>query len=284
MMDQKTSPKKFCFVLMPFKKDFKDIYELGIKQACDNAGAYCERVDEQHFEERILDRIYNQISKADIVIADMTGKNPNVFYEVGYAHALGKTTILLTQDVADIPFDFLHFPHIIYNKSIIELKEGLENRIKWALEKVNKNEGATTIDLELYYGSKNLSAENVIYKGEKHYSPQIKLTLSNKSFQTYLSQDFQIGIITDHNYPYIINRGSKVILLPDGKLLHILDDLGTVLFPNSFQTFTILFDRRIINREDPINPVYYTEEQNIIIRIFTSAGSRDYPLTVGYED
>jgi nucleoside 2-deoxyribosyltransferase len=96
-MSNLTTPKPFCFVLMPFSESFSDIYELGIKEACNDAGAYCERVDEQIFQERILDRIYNQIAKADIIIADMTGKNPNVFYEVGYAHALGKNTILLTQ-------------------------------------------------------------------------------------------------------------------------------------------------------------------------------------------
>jgi nucleoside 2-deoxyribosyltransferase len=89
-----TAPKAFVFVLMPFDQDFGDIYELGIKTACKEAGAYCERVDEQIFTDSILQRVYNQIAKADIVIADMTGKNPNVFYEVGYAHALGKTVIL----------------------------------------------------------------------------------------------------------------------------------------------------------------------------------------------
>jgi len=85
-----TISKPFCFVLMPFSKDFDDVYQIGIKESCVNAGAYCERVDEQIFQETILERIYNQITKSDFIIADMTGRNPNVFYEVGYAHALGK--------------------------------------------------------------------------------------------------------------------------------------------------------------------------------------------------
>src|SRR5215510_3429797 len=102
---EKTSPKSFVFVLMPFHEDFRDIYELGIKQACIDAGAYCERVDEQIFHENILERVYNQIAKADIIVAEMTGKNANVFYETGYAHALNKRVILLTQNVEDIPFD-----------------------------------------------------------------------------------------------------------------------------------------------------------------------------------
>lgn len=82
-----TAPKPFVFVLMPFAQEFDDIYKFGIKGAAQEVGAYAERVDEQMFVEGILERIFNQISKADVIVADMTGRNPNVFYEVGYAHA-----------------------------------------------------------------------------------------------------------------------------------------------------------------------------------------------------
>ena len=100
---EETQAKPFVFVLMPFKEDFDDIYKFGIKQACEEAGVNCERVDEQMFDESILERIYNQIEKANIVVADMTGRNPNVFYETGYARALEKRVILLTQKAEDIP-------------------------------------------------------------------------------------------------------------------------------------------------------------------------------------
>jgi len=124
-----TKPKPFVFVLMPFEASFNDVYKLGIKPAAEGAGAYCERIDEQIFAESILARIYNQIGKADVVVADMTGRNPNVFYEVGYAHALGKTAILLTKNAEDIPFDLKHYPHIVYEGSIADLKEKLQKRI-----------------------------------------------------------------------------------------------------------------------------------------------------------
>ena len=86
-----TAPKPFVFVLMPFASEFDDVYKLAIRPAADAAGAYCERIDEQIFADNILARLYNQIAKADLLVADMTGRNANVFYEVGYAHALGKT-------------------------------------------------------------------------------------------------------------------------------------------------------------------------------------------------
>jgi nucleoside 2-deoxyribosyltransferase len=99
-------PKYFAFVLMPFDSAFNDIYKIGIKAVVSQFGdMIAERVDEQMYREGILERIYRQIELADIVIADMTGQNPNVFYEVGYAHAKSKLCILLTSDAADIPFD-----------------------------------------------------------------------------------------------------------------------------------------------------------------------------------
>lgn len=130
-----TSPKPFIFVLMPFTSDFDDVYQLGIKPACEAAGAYAERVDEQIFHESILQRIYNQISKADVVVADMTGRNPNVFYEVGYAHALGKPVLLLTKSSDDIPFDLKHYSHIVYGGRIKDLMPELTRRVAFALER-----------------------------------------------------------------------------------------------------------------------------------------------------
>ena len=92
-----TKPKPFAFVLMPFGDEFDDIYRLGIQETAKEQGVVAERVDEQIYTESILERIYRQIDAADFVIADMTGKNPNVFYEVGYAHAKEKICTLITQ-------------------------------------------------------------------------------------------------------------------------------------------------------------------------------------------
>ena len=122
--------KPFVFVLMPFNEQFHDVYEVGIKLACKESGAYCERVDEQIFEENILDRIYNQIEKADLVVADMSDRNANVYYEVGFAHALNKRVILITNNEQDIPFDLKHYPHIIYDSRISYLKKELEKKLK----------------------------------------------------------------------------------------------------------------------------------------------------------
>src|SRR6185503_14376375 len=106
-------------------------------------GAYAERVDEQIFTEGMLERVFNQISKADVIVADMTGRNPNVFYEVGYAHALGKIVLLLTQAADDIPFDLKHRQHTVYHGKIEDLKKELTARLQWAIaEGRRRREGA----------------------------------------------------------------------------------------------------------------------------------------------
>jgi hypothetical protein len=133
-----TKPKPFVFVLMPFEASFGDIYKFGIKGAAEDAGAYAERVDEQIFTEGILDRVFNQINKADVVVADMTGRNANVFYEVGYAHALGKIVLLLTQNVSDIPFDLQHHQHTVYGGRIETLRKELTAKLEWAIRESRK--------------------------------------------------------------------------------------------------------------------------------------------------
>jgi hypothetical protein len=128
-----TTPKPYIFVLMPFAHSFDDVYELGIKGAAQDIGAHAERLDDQIFKEGMLERIYNQISRADLLVADLTGRNPNVFYEVGYAHALGKWVILIAHSKKDIPFDLLHHQYMLYRKDIKALKKKLSQKLGWAI-------------------------------------------------------------------------------------------------------------------------------------------------------
>ena len=119
------------FVLMPFKLDLlKDIYELGICPACAEAGAHCTRVDREVIFGKITEEIYNQVDRADILIADVTGLNPNVFYEIGFAHGLGKNVIFIkhAEDKNGFPFDTHDFQHISYSNAD-QLKEELIRRI-----------------------------------------------------------------------------------------------------------------------------------------------------------
>lgn len=145
--------KPFAFVLMPFSAEFDDVYKLGIQAAAEEQGVIAQRVDEQFYSETMLERIYRQIDSADFIIADMTGRNPNVFYEVGYAHAKSKLCTLLTRDADDIPFDLKQHRHLVYGNSIRRLKELLASEISWLKTQVSEREKKViTIDFGAPWG------------------------------------------------------------------------------------------------------------------------------------
>ena len=118
----------FVLVLMPFDPHFNRLYN-GIKAAIEGAGARCKRVDEQTFTGPIMEHVYRQIEKADIVVAELTRRNVNVYYEVGFAHALEKTTILLTRDTRSTPFHLKSYNLIAYS-NISQLKPRLQASLK----------------------------------------------------------------------------------------------------------------------------------------------------------
>lgn len=125
-----------AFVIMPFSKDFDDVYNLGIKETAKEHGVNAFRLDEQLFEEGMLERIYKEIQESDFIIADLSDKNPNVFYELGFAHALDKLCLLVTNNVDNIPFDLKHKRHIVYGTSINYLKKQLSSNIEWAVNEI----------------------------------------------------------------------------------------------------------------------------------------------------
>ena len=120
---------------MPFAQKYDDRYKLGIKEPIEHMGLICERVDEKIFFDDILNKIIENIKKADLVVADMTGSNPNVLYEVGYTHAIKRDkTILITEDLKYIPSDLRALKYIVYGSSIVKLREEL---VKTVSELVN---------------------------------------------------------------------------------------------------------------------------------------------------
>jgi hypothetical protein len=202
-----TKPHPFAFVLMPFDDALSDVYQLAIKPACDAAGTRAERVDEQVFSDSILQRIYDQIGAADYIIAEMSGKNANVFYETGYAHALGKTVLLLTRTASDIPFDLKHYPHIVYDR-LTDLRDELEKRLRSFVERDGEsktwNDQYFTVNFERLRGhSPELVVRldpyltfqgflNQMYKYVKSFVPP-------SSYGTYwIFRDVETGAVISH--------------------------------------------------------------------------------------
>jgi len=90
---------------MPFAEAFNDLFEYGIQRPVRDLGLLCERVDEQVFTGDVLERVKSQIEASTAIIAVLTGANPNVYLEVGYAWGKGRPTILITDDAEAPRFD-----------------------------------------------------------------------------------------------------------------------------------------------------------------------------------
>lgn len=103
------------FVLMPFNDDLKPVYEDHIAPVVRDLELTVGRADDFFAASSIINDVWNAIYACQIVIADCTGRNPNVFYEIGIAHTVGKPTVLLTQDIQDVPFDLRHLRSIVYS-------------------------------------------------------------------------------------------------------------------------------------------------------------------------
>ena len=108
---------------MPFLETFRPIYQDHIRPVIVAQGLSCLRSDEIRGTSLITRDIWEQINRARFLIADLTGQNPNVFYEVGLAHALGKDVLLLTQTMTDVPFDLKGMRCIVYNYTPRGMKE-----------------------------------------------------------------------------------------------------------------------------------------------------------------
>ena len=102
-----------CFVIIPFATSFAFVYDT-IERTVRREGLDCTRADQSAISEPIINDIRRHILAADLIIADLTGRNPNVYYEAGFAHALDKRLILIARSVADLAFDLSHIRTIIY--------------------------------------------------------------------------------------------------------------------------------------------------------------------------
>ena len=110
--------ESFCFVAMPFDPRRTEIYEDFVKRPIEEKlGIRCKRVDEITASREIMRDVWELLTSCSVVIADLSGKNPNVFYELGLAHVLGKPVILITEELDDVPFDLRSVRTIIYGNS-----------------------------------------------------------------------------------------------------------------------------------------------------------------------
>ena len=141
--------KKACFVIMPFLPELHYFYLYIKKHVEETHNIKCERADAKVLTIPLLDKIVNYIRNADIIIADCSGRNPNVFYELGIAHTLGRKVILITKDpVKEAPSDIKHYDFIHYElDKHVEFLEKLDNAFRNILVKDYERLYATAKDI-----------------------------------------------------------------------------------------------------------------------------------------
>jgi len=135
--------EKTCFVLMPFDADFDEVY-AEIKDCMTQIGFDCKRADDIFVSRSILETVILEIKQSQLIIADLTTRNANVFYELGIAHILKDipSVILISQSVDRLPFDISHNLVVQYNdrnlkglnvrlrKSVLENQAFLDGRLR----------------------------------------------------------------------------------------------------------------------------------------------------------
>ncbi len=117
-MGDETKARTFldtCFVMMPFGSWPDTYYREIFSHAIKDAGMEPLRADELFSTGTVIEQIWEQIEKAKILLADLTGKNANVFYELGLAHAAHKPVVFTTANLEDVPFDLRHLRVIVYD-------------------------------------------------------------------------------------------------------------------------------------------------------------------------
>lgn len=267
------------FVIMPFAKEFDDIYQLGIKETAKSENVIAYRLDEELFNEGMLEKIYKEIENADFIIADLTNKNANVFYELGYAHALGKLTILLTKESSDIPFDLKHKRHIIYGNSITHLQEQLKKNIKWAKSEIVQNK---KIPLEV-----DIKTTGELFTTDEYAEAILDFKIDIENISNNLAIEI-LGIYLHSTKQWNISQESKKVpnkksdIKPFSYKYHLNSDIHK-LPKNGWTQINLNLKRVLANAySGDIIRENYTIKGDLLLEIATDKGNfnKKVPLSV----
>ena len=225
------------------------------------------------FTDNILARILNQIAKADLIIADMTERNPNVFYETGYAHALGKTVILLTLRSDDIPFDLRQYPHIVYADSLVTLRDQLIKKVRFFLEHPNVNPRSGAWSLQLFQNGRMLQDGGVL-EGKVTYNGFLSVVIEvhNPTPQVFHGQRTTMALLYVDTMMREVHSKERSVKLPDGRLMTTLTSLAN-LYPDEWLAYR--FDVKAFESRFQVG-----DSMPVTLRIYSAMGPLDLTLSL----
>lgn len=123
-----------AFVIMPFDPELEPVYTRFLQPILTENGFDVKRADDIDSQRNILQDIVQAIYESDLIVADLTGNNPNVFYELGIAHAFRKPVILSTQSIEDVPFDLRPYRLLLYSTHFGYINEAEEQLRRYATD------------------------------------------------------------------------------------------------------------------------------------------------------
>ncbi|MCK4594910.1 hypothetical protein KAU45_10445 [bacterium] len=180
--------KSQAFILCPFDEEFTDIYKHLIKPGLEKAGYIVSRADKDLNQRNILLDIIEGIIKSDLIVAEITSTNPNVYYELGIAHGLNKKTLLLTQVIEQVPFDLRNYKVITYSTDFTKVDKLIKD-----LEEIGKK----TINGDILYSNPvvDFGKEYITEKPSEAIPdiPNIDESLEEIGFLDFITEFFKLN-------------------------------------------------------------------------------------------
>ncbi len=137
--DEATAVVDSCFVAMPFRAPYNQVYSKVIRPAIESTGLTAVRADDIFSAGDVIGQLVEAIVESDLVVAEISELNANVYYEVGLAHAFRKPTVLLSRSSDTIPFDLRTGRCVIYDIEEPDWGEGLRNQIAASISETREN-------------------------------------------------------------------------------------------------------------------------------------------------
>ena len=166
-----------CFALMPFAPSFDGAYE-SIRRACESPDILlsCSRADDFYGAGHIMEDILRGIMASEYIVADLSGKNPNVFYELGIAHSCkaASKVIIISQSLDDVPFDLRHMRCIIYRNDPAGLR-------------------SLSRDLERALLSDSIDVYRFVAEEGRSFEFRERLSGKNRNFYTFTLDQLHVG-------------------------------------------------------------------------------------------
>jgi hypothetical protein len=215
-----------CFVIMPFAEEFTPVYDqirLAVETAIYNEPVTCFRLDDIVAAGRITERLVRELADAVICIADVTNTNPNVMWEVGYAMALGKPILLISQDRQGLPFDLKDMQTVFYQKDKLEvsLRKPLGEAFRATLReygvRASSHPGSPIAQGELVLaitGSKQARELRVIHQMESLLRPHFERNAKWLVGSWGITDETAISMLVERNQRVIVVGNDEFDISP----------------------------------------------------------------------